>query len=100
MAQGSVKGGLLKNGEKWGKIGYLCKSVSEKWQARPLLVPLKCHCERSEAISTPEGDCFVAPLLAMTESDEFSDTLSEPPIKVWSTYPRFPPIRGSAIPSP
>src|SRR5438094_8553400 len=29
-----------------------------------------CHCERSEAIprriATPDGDCFVAPLLSMT----------------------------------
>jgi hypothetical protein len=48
----------------------------KKWQARLLLVPLQCHCERSEAISTLEGDCFVASLLAMTEPDEFSDTLS------------------------
>jgi len=25
-----------------------------------------CHCERSEAIFSLPGDCFVAPLLAMT----------------------------------
>ena len=42
------------------RCGKRAESLSEKWQARLLLVPLKCHCERSEAISTPEGDCFVA----------------------------------------
>ena len=36
---------------------------------------LECHCERSEAISAFQRDCFVASLLAMTEPDEFSDTL-------------------------
>jgi hypothetical protein len=57
--------------------------VSEKWQAGLLLVSLQGHCERSEAISTLEEDCFLAEfilspvegLLAMAEPDEFSDTL-------------------------